>query len=202
MLSLPGVGIKDYARTFEAGEVLPEILCPAEACHGRQMHGHGWYWRWVLSVWTRIRRVRCLSCGVTHALLPEDLCAYADGTLKAVEDAVEASGACGGPDAARRARAASKASTERGPGTVRQVAHWLSRFDAVFVQRLEALLPAVPGTWLQRVRATVGTAASALVRLRHWLWDQYRVFFGGPAGLWRGGRPRTGVHGGSTYLVS
>jgi hypothetical protein len=51
-----------------------------------------------------IRRLICPRCGVTHALLPEDVCAYRDLTLSALESAL---GSQGGPrDCARAAQQA------------------------------------------------------------------------------------------------
>lgn len=193
MVSLAGVGIKEYASVFprEKGSRVPEIACPDPCCGGAPLRGHGWYERLVGWAPMAIRRLICGSCKVTHAVLPEDQCAYRDATLEAVEAAVDTGP--GHPTAA--ARAAGQEDSE----AVRRVSRWIADFDAAFVQRLCGLLPPVPGTWLERVRAVVGDAAGALVRLRRWLWGRYRVFFGGPSGLWRGGRPRDAACGRSTY---
>jgi len=139
-----------------------------------------------------LRRGICPICRVTHAILPEDLCAYRDSTLQAVEAAVSP-----GPVPAV---VAAREAGEAGPESARRVRRWVAGFAAAFEQALLGLLPSVPGTWVERVRRVVGSAPGWLVRLRGWLWARYRVFFGGPTGLWRHGRPRDRVRGHSTDL--
>jgi len=192
MVSLPGVGIKDYASVFarERREPLPALVCPCPACRGALLRGHGGYERYVESGLMWLRRGICPICKVTHAILPDDLCAYRDATLNAVEAAVA-------PGLATPVVAA-RAAGEPAPESARRVRRWLAGFDAAFVQRLVGLLPAVPGTWFERARRLVGSAPGVLVRLRAWLWTTYGVFFGGPTGLWRHGRPRDRFRGHST----
>ena len=192
MVSLAGVGIKDYASVFvhERRKPLPALICPCPGCGGSQLRGHGGYERYVGGLLTWLRRVICSVCRVTHVVLPEDLCAYRDATLHLVEAAVA-------PGALHPAEAA-RAAGEPAPESARRVRRWLAGFNGAFQQRLLALLPAVAGSWMERVRAVVGSAPGALVRLRGWLWARYRVFFGGPTGLWRHGRPRDRVRGHST----
>lgn len=195
MVSATGVGIKEYASVFgrERRKPLPGLLCACPDC-GARLHGHGGYERYVGGVLRWLRRVICVACRVTHAVLPEDLCAYRDATLQAVEAAV----APGSVAPVVAARAAGEPAAE----SARRVRRWLAAFDAAFQQRLLGLLPGIPGTWVERVWQVVGSAPEALVRLRRWLWERYRVFFGGPTGLWRHGRPRDRVRGHSTDLGS
>jgi hypothetical protein len=148
----------------------------------------------MLVLWREIRRARCPRCGVTHAIVPEDQCACRDATLGAVERALDVGEA--------HPTAAARAAGQTGCDGVRRVERWFQGFDASFIQRLEGLLPPAAGTWLERVRQVVGPNAGALVRLRRWLWSTYRLFFGGPSGLWRDGRARNGARHDSTQIGS
>jgi hypothetical protein len=180
MLSIAGVGCNEYAGVVGRSGSVPSVACPTAGCHGRLQRGHGFYKRYVDGVQRELRRLLCPACGVTNALLPEDLCAYRDATLTAVEAAADK-----GPGPAVRARAA----RETGHEAKRRVRRWGLEPESRWVVLLVALLPAGPEHWLERVRAVVGAGSGALVRLRRWLWESYTVFLGGPCGLFRLGRP-------------
>jgi len=180
MLSIVGVGCNEYAGTVGRGGAVPDVSCPGAGCEGRKQRGHGFYARYVDGRLFELRRLICLACGVTNAVLPEDLCAYRDATLLAVEAAADA-----GPGPSVRARAAG----QTGPGAKRRVKRWRLGPVSRWVILLVALLPAGPGRWIDRVRAVVGVGIGALVRLRRWLWSVQVVFLGGPAGLFHHGRP-------------
>ena len=181
MLSVSGVACNEYARVIGRNGSVPAVSCPAPGCQGRLQRGHGFYRRYVDGVLRELRRMICPACGVTNALLPEDLCAYRDATLTAVEAAADT-----GPGPAARGRAAG----ETGHEAKRRVRRWGLEPESRWVVLLVALLPAGPQHWLERVRAVVGPGSGALVRLRRWLWERYTVFLGGPCGLFRLGRPR------------
>jgi hypothetical protein len=180
MLSIAGVGCNEYAVAVGRRGSVPDVPCPAPRCGGRRQRGHGFYSRYVGGLLFEVRRLICLLCGVTNALLPEDLCAYRDATLRAVEAAADT-----GPGPAVRARAAG----QTGPGAKRRVKRWRLGPASRWVILLVSLLPAGPEHWMDRVRAVVGAGAGALVRLRRWLWSRYTVYLGGPSGLFRHGRP-------------
>ncbi len=170
MLCLPGLGCKDYWERMRPGSPIPEIECPT--CPVR-LKGHGWYARYFRGELVDIRRLRCVGCGVTHALLPEDLCAYQDLTLPALEQAKQRDG----PTAAARAAG--------WDGAVRRARRWRS---GRLWRELLALLPVAGGVW-ERIAALVGPEPGMLVRLRHWMWSQLAYLLGGPCGLFRHGRP-------------
>ncbi len=179
MLCLPGLACKEYWERMRPGSPIPEIKCPTCLC---QLKGHGWYQRYFGGERVGIRRLRCVGCRVTHALLPEDLCAYQDLTLPALEQAKQSDG----PTAA--ARAAGWA------GAMRRARRW--RGGRLW-QELVALLP-TPGNVWERIVALVGPEPGMLVRLRHWMWSQLAFLLGGPCGLFRHGRPRLHLRGAST----
>ena len=189
MLSIAGVGRNEYAGVIGRKGSVPAVSCPTPGCQERLQRGHGFYKRYVDGVLVELRRLICLTCGVTNALLPEDLCAYRDATLTAVEAAADA-----GPGPAARARATG----ETGHEAWRRERRWGLERKSRWVVLLVALLPAGPEHWLERVRAVVGNGSGGLVRLRHWLWSRYTVFLGGPCGLFRlgraGGRPGAAPH--------
>jgi len=192
MVPALGVCCNEYASVFGRGVPIPALACP---CCGTTLCGHGWHHRFIDGQESELRRVQCPSCGVTHVVLPADLCAYRDAKLPDVEVAVDAQ-SCG-PTAAA-ATAGQQAAV--GTSAVRRVRRWLRAFDGRFDQRLFALLPPVDGTWLERVRRVVGSWAGALVRLRSWLWEKHRVLFLGPTGLRRNGLAWDGSRRGSTDL--
>ena len=170
MLCVPGLGCKEYWDRIVPGSSIPEIRCPS--CDGL-LAGHGWYRRYFWGRRVSIRRLRCSGCRVTHALLPEDLCAYQDLTLEALEQAHQRDG----PSAAARA-----AGLE---GAVRRARRWQA---GCLWRQLLALLP-VAGTMWERIVTLVGPEAGRLVRLRHWLWSHLRYWLAGLCGVFRHGRP-------------
>jgi hypothetical protein len=193
MVSAAGIDHQNYAeRVFGAGRT-PVVGCPARECGGCPMVPHASYRRYVRGELARVLRLRCPRCAVTHALLPEDVCAYRDALLSSVEVTVEA-----GTRPVDGARAAGEA----GSGATRRVRRWQRGLGPGLASVIVALLPAVPGTWLERARRVVGEGDGVLVRLRHWLWAHHVLFFGGPAGLYRHGRPQNVVRRASTHLGS
>jgi len=84
MVSVVGWGCKQYREQMDSG-VVPELSCPDPECRGSVLRGHGWYRRYLAGERQRLRRVRCPRCRVSHAVLPEDVCAYRDLTFDAVE---------------------------------------------------------------------------------------------------------------------
>ena len=179
MLCLPDV---DYKRYLSLDSPLPEVWCPS--CETCLLRGHGWYRRYLGGELVSIRRTRCPRCRVTHALLPEDVCAYQDLTFSSLECAIDAGG---GPTAAARAVG------ERGEAAVRRTRRWLG---PVWKQ-IKPLLPA-PGEIWDRIEAVVGPGPGKLIRLRRWLWSKLVLFLGGPVGLFRHGRPARATRRGST----
>jgi len=180
MLSLAGVGCKQYEERVGRGRSVPEVSCPEPECHGSRLQGRGWYRRYLGSVRSEVRRLRCRRCGVSHALLPEDLCAYRDATFAAVESALDVGVPGGG----------AQASGQDGSAGVRRVRRWLRSASAPLASAVQALLAPTEGPWWQRAQQVVGATAGWLTRLRHWLWSQWRCFLGGVSGLYRHGRPR------------
>ena len=70
---------KAYEKNMASRTTSLPRTCPQ--CRGR-MHRHGSYLRGVdepggVTWWTRIQRMRCSGCGVTHGLLPHFLIPYA-----------------------------------------------------------------------------------------------------------------------------
>ena len=187
MVSVEGLNCKVY---WEIGE-LPEVSCPGPDCEG-QLRGHGAYRRYVEGEYRWIWRLRCALCGVSHALLPEDLCAYRDVRLTEVEAAFAAGTPSLGAQAAGQSDSAG----------VRRVRRWLQAARGPLGVAVKALLPAAEGTWWQRGQAVVGEAVGWLSRLRHRLWSQWQCFLGGLGGLYRHGRPRRRSQGSSPYLGS
>lgn len=179
MLSLQGVDCNEYSKRVGRGTTVPEIGCPDPRCEGARLRGHSWYERFVGGVLAEIRRLRCARCGVTHALIPEGLCAYRDATLCSLEVALESDGPTSGARAAQ----------QRGTGAVRRVRSWLRAMRCSWASKILALLPAATGSWIERVKSSFGPSPGALLRLRQWLWTRYGYFFAGPAGLFRLGRP-------------
>lgn len=167
---------------------MPRLCCPDPACEGALLRGHGGYQRYVDGVRMWVRRGRCARCRVTHAIVPEDLCAYRDLSLATLETALKTPG---GPTA--RARAAGQ------PGAVgvRRVRRWLRAAEAM-ATALQGLLPAAAGAWWERAQRVFGAAPGWLVRLRRWLVSRWGYFFGGLGALLRHGRPSRLVRGAST----
>lgn len=177
MVSLPGVRCKEYVQ---GAAVMPEVSCPNPQCQGTPLQGHGSYHRRLFGKLQPLARGRCPRCGVSHALFPEDLCAYRDATLEQVEAALSV----GAPSAGALA-----AGQDDSQG-VRRVRRWLRSRQAAWAQSLVALLPAGEGTWWVRAQAAMGAGHGWLTRLRHWLESNWACFLGGVHGLYRYGRPR------------
>jgi hypothetical protein len=193
MVFVVGVDSKRYWSVFVMGIALAVRLeCPEPACSG-VLRGHGWHRRYLGGVLVWLRRVRCASCRVTHVVLPEDVCAWLDLTLVALELAVTV-----GPGPTAGARAAGLP----GDQAVRRVRRWRRQLGRGLVSQVLALLPGGPGSWWARAVAVVGAAPGVLVRLRSWLWSAYRLLLTGLAGLLRGGRPPRCVRGHSPDLGS
>jgi hypothetical protein len=178
MLSLPNVSCKVY---WQWVEVIPELSCPDPACDGSRLQGHGSYRRLLGGELQPLRRVRCPRCGVSHALLPEDLCAYRDATFGAVEAALSAGTPSAGAEAAG----------QDDPQAVRRVRRWLRSAGEAWTSTVSALLPAVEGRWWERVQAAFGARPGWLTRLRQDLWSRFGCLLGGVSGLYRHGRPRS-----------
>lgn len=185
MVSVEGLNCKVY---WEVGQVL-EVSCPGPGCEG-WLRGHGAYRRYVSGEYRWIRRLRCALCGVSHALLPEDLCAYRDARLTEMEAAL----AAGAPSLG------AQATGQSGRAGVRRVRRWLQAAAGRWGEAVKALLPAAEGVWWQRAQAVVGEALGWLSRLRHWLGSNWQCFLGGLGGLYRHGRPRRRSPSPSPYL--
>ena len=189
MLCFPGLDCKSYAERLADGQPLPELACPDPGCPVQCLRGHGWYRRFLGGVLRAIRRLRCPVCKVTHALLPEDVCAYHDLTLGDLEAALDAGG---GPSSAARAAGQS------GAAGVRRARRWQRAMQLPWTQELVAFLPPGTGSLLERARAAMEDAPSALVWLRRELWSKRVDFLSGLTGLYRHGRPHAVVVSGST----
>jgi hypothetical protein len=194
MVFVAGVDSKTYWSVFGQGMALALVLgCPSPECGGACLRGHGWHSRYLAGWLVWLRRVRCPRCGVTHVVLPEDVCAWLDLTLVALELGVTV-----GSGPAAGARAAGLA----GGQAVRRVRRWRRQLGRGLVSQVVALLPAGVGSWWERAVALVGPAPGVLVRLRFWLWSAYRLLLTGLAGLLRGGRPSWCIRGLSPDLGS
>jgi hypothetical protein len=188
MVSLEGLDCKQYRERVEGA--VPEICCPDPECQQTRLRGHGWYRRYLDGVRQPLRRLRCPRCRVSHALLPEDLCAYRDVSLGAVEAAL----AAGAPSAG------AQASGQGGRPGVRRVRGWLRSACGRLAAGLQALLAPAAGAWWQRAQQVVGEAPGWLTRLRHWVGRHFGYFLGGLSGLYRHGRPRGAAPRPSPYL--
>jgi hypothetical protein len=178
MVSVAGWGCKQYREQMDGG-VVPEMRCPDPECQGTLLRGHGWYKRYLGGERQSLRRVRCPCCRVSHAVLPEDVCAYRDLTFGAVETGLSAEGPSAGAEV----------SGQDGASGVRRVRGWLRSAQTPFAAKLQGLLGPVPGPWWRGAQAVVGEATGWLTRLRHFLWSGCRYFLGGLSGLYRHGRP-------------
>lgn len=177
MVSVAGIDCKQYRERLDSG-VVPPLRCPDPECRG-ELRGHGWYERYLAGERQAIRRVRCSLCRVSHAVLPEDVCAYRDLTLGSVEAGLGA----GTPSAG------AEVSGQAGSAGVRRVRGWLRSEQEPFAAKVQALLGPVPGPWWRGAQEVVGKEAGWLTRLRHWLGSTWRYFLGGVSGLFRHGRP-------------
>ena len=174
MLSLRGVDRKSYEEWFL--EPFPEGL-DVPCCQVGLLRPHSSYRRYVDGERMAIRRGRCSSCGVTHAILPEDVCAYRDLSLEDLTTALQARGPS---EAARRLGDVTVAGVRR----VRR-----QRREAMGKRAGEAqwILPETraPTPWWERALAAFGS----LVAWRHWLWESTGYFATVLLGLFRQGRP-------------
>jgi hypothetical protein len=177
MVSVAGLGCKQYREQMDGGAV-PELSCPDPQCR-TPLRGHGWYQRYLGGERQWLRRVRCPRCKISHAVLPEDVCAYRDVTFEAVEAGLAAKGPSAGAEV----------SDQVGSAGVRRVRGWLRSAQAPYAAKLQGLLGPVSGPWWRGAQSVVGEAAGWLTRLRHWLWSGFRYFLGGLSGLYRHGRP-------------
>ena len=177
MVSVAGLGCKQYRGHLDGG-VVPELICPDPEC-GSLLRGHGWYRRYLGGERQRLRRVRCPRCRVSHAVLPEDVCAYRDLTFGAVEAGLAAESPSAGAEGAG----------QLGRPGVRRVRGWLRSAQGSYGAKLLGLLGPVPGPWWRGAQEVVGEAAGWLTRLRHFVWSSFRYFLGGVSGLFRHGRP-------------
>ena len=100
MVSLPGVCCKEYV---EGRAQIPPVSCPDPQCEGTPLQGHGSYPRRLFNKLQLLLRGRCPRCGVSHALFPQDLCAYRNATLGAVEAALSAGAPSSGAKASDQA---------------------------------------------------------------------------------------------------
>jgi hypothetical protein len=177
MVSVAGLGCKQYREQLDGGRV-PELSCPDPQCRA-DLRGHGWYRRYLGGERQALRRVRCPRCRVSHAVLPEDVCAYRDLTFAAVEAGLGA----GAPSAG-----AEVSGQVGGPG-VRRVRGWLRSAQEPYASKLQGLLGPVAGPWWRGAQEVVGQAAGWLTRLRHFVGSSFGYFLGGVGGLYRHGRP-------------
>jgi len=159
MISVDGIGTKEYWAVFGDVSTRPVVRCPDARCEGSAADPHGHHVRYVGGELRPIYRVLCPGCGVTHGVLPEDICAYRDLTLGQLERVVEAAGPSegaglanlGGVDTTRRSRRLRQAA-ERG-----------------LARAVEAFLTAGEGNWLERTRGLASLGVDALLWLRRWL---------------------------------
>ena len=178
MVSVAGLGCKQYREQMDSG-VVPGLICPDPQCQGTSLRGHGWYKRYLGGGRQSLRRVRCPRCKVSHAVLPEDVCAYRDLTLGAVEAGLGAQGPSVGAEV----------SGQVGSAGVRRVRGWLRSAQEPYAAKLQALLGPVSGPWWRGAQEVIGKTPGWLTRLRHFLWSSFRCFLGGVSGLFRHGRP-------------
>lgn len=177
MVSVAGLCCKQYREQLDSGAV-PELSCPDPECR-TPLRGHGWYRRYLGGERQSLRRVRCPRCRVSHAVLPEDVCAYRDLTFGAVEAGL----------AAEAPSAGAEISGQIGRPGVRRVRGWLRSAQEPYAAKLQGLLGPVSGPWWRGAQEVVGKATGWLTRLRHFLWSSFRYFLGGVSGLYRHGRP-------------
>jgi len=88
IIQLGGINLKDYLTAIASPGFYQVLDCPS-CCAPRSLKRHGKYERYLLVseqgqlTWlqTPIIRIRCRSCGSTHALLPADVVAYCQYSL-------------------------------------------------------------------------------------------------------------------------
>ena len=166
MVFLHDLDCKSYWDKLGTG-LLPAVPCPDPSCQDCLLRPHGWYRRYLYEERVAFRRTRCPCCGVTHALLPEDVCAYQDLTLPVLERALDS----GSPTPA--ARSVGEATV----AAVCRARRWLHGSTWATLEAVGGLV-----SW-------VGEASGKLIRARRWLWSKLGVLLGGPSGLFLHGRP-------------
>jgi transposase-like protein len=171
MVFLSSLNHKNYWEELAAG--IPEIRCPDPTCSGC-LRGHGRHRRYLGGQRVKLRRLRCPDCGVTHVLLPEDVCAYQDLTFPALELAM----------AAESPTPAARAMGDSNVAAVRRVRRWFRSLPCALLHDLLSRAGRLGG----RLQALAGEASGKLVRLRRWLWS-LGLLLGGPCGLFLHGRP-------------
>ena len=176
MLFLDGVGVEAFVSMVASG-ALPSLRCPVPTCK-RKLQGHGGYFRYLGGCLQWVVRVRCRPCGVTHVVLPGNVCAYRDMTLETVEEVVEA----GSPSEGER-------HLDPPPVDGRRVARRVLRAFDQQMRAVVGMLPPTPGSGLDKLRTVFGPQPGVLVRLRRWLLLKWGEWFSGLCGLWRHGRP-------------
>ncbi len=192
MISVRGIGTKEYWEVFGDPLRRPRVRCPDGRCGEQAADPHGHYERYVQGELRPIYRVCCSRCGVTHGILPDDMCAYNDLTFQQLEQVLDAKGPA----------AAARAAVQEGESAIRRARRLRQAAERGVARALAALLPAGAGAWLERARRTLGPAPGALSRLRDWLQSRFALFFGGPTGLYRHGRPGFRVRVSTTDLGS
>ena len=129
---------------------------------------------------------------MTHAILPEDVCAYRDLALDALVSVLEAEG----PTAAARKLAGEAADSDPDPVLVRRLRRWRGEARGPRARQSERVLPAAgsPSSWWERALVGYGD----LVAWRHQQWAQTGYFVTPLLGLFRQGRPPSRGAGVST----
>lgn len=183
MLSLRGVDRKKY-EAWSRGPFPDDLPCPC--CPTGCLRPHGGYFRYVDNRLSRIRRGWCPPCGVTHAILPEDVCAYRDLSLDELASVLTAPG----PTAAARSLG------DEDPVTVRRLRRWRREASGPRARHSARVLPTTgsPSSWWERALEGYGD----LVAWRHRLWSQAGWFATPLLGLFRRGRPPSRVAENST----
>ncbi len=175
MLSLRGVDRKSYQEWFSGPFPHNDLMCPC--CKSRFLGPHSSYRRYVDGKRMPIRRGRCPSCGVTHAILPEDVCAYRDLSFEAMATVLSARGPT---QAARRLGDCGEAGVRRARRQRREAL-------AERARQASRVLPELndPAPWWQRAFVAFGS----LVEWRHRQWETTGYFATPLLGLFRHGRP-------------
>ena len=127
---------------------------------------------------------------MTHAILPEDVCAYRDLPLSTLSSALTAEGpACA-------AQSLGNGDGDADPVLVRRIRRWRREAFGPRARLTERVLPTPgsPSSWWERALAGYGD----LVAWRHQQWAQTGYFVTPLLGLFRHGRPPSEVAGIST----
>ena len=123
-----------------------------------------------------IRRGDCPVCPVTHAILPEDVCAYRDLSL---DDLATVLSARGPTEAARLLEVS-------GEAWIRKIRRWRREARSVRARQAERILPELddPAPWWQRAQESYGS----LTQWRRREWVKTGYFATVLLGLFRCGR--------------